>query len=381
MTVKTAATGRQFAREHLAALRDELDSATLYGTLSTLESNPRLAEVYRRLAAVERRHADAWIQQMSAAGGEVPQYRPSGRTRTLIWLARRFGIGLILPSLASLEQIHGHEYLQTADAAAAHMAGDERTQARLLRRVSQATGGLEGSAVAQLESRHRAAGGNALRAAVLGANDGLVSHLSLVMGVAGANLSGRAILISGFAGLLAGAFSMALGEWLSVQSSRELHQHQIGLEQAEIKASPEEEAEELALIYQARGLDETQARAMASKIISDEAAALDTLAREELGVDPRSLGGSAWEAALISLVLFAVGAIVPVIPFIVLTGTAAVAASVAFSAVALFVIGAGITLFTGRPIFTSGMRQVLFGLAAAAATYAIGRLIGASIGG
>ncbi len=373
-------------KEDLAALRDELDSATLYETLGTLESNPRLAEIYRRLAAVERRHAEAWTQRLREAGVAVPEYRPSGRARVLIWLARRFGVGLILPSLVSIEQIHGHEYVQTAakdnaSGAVAQMAGDERAHARLLRRVSQATGGLEGSAVAQLEGRHRAAGGNALRAAVLGANDGLVSNLSLVMGVAGAALSGRAILISGFAGLLAGAFSMALGEWLSVQGSRELHQHQIGLERAEIKASPEEETEELALIYQARGLDEGQARATASKIMSDEAAALDTLAREELGIDPQSLGGSAWEAALTSLILFAAGAIVPVIPFIIMTGTMALVASVAFSAVALYVIGAGITLFTGRPMFISGMRQVLFGLAAAAATYLIGRLIGVTING
>jgi len=371
---------------HLDALRDERDSATLYETLSVLESNPKLSEVYRRLAAVERRHADTWAQRLRETGAPVPEYRVSARTRMLMWFARRFGIGFILPSLTSLEQIHGHEYTQAsaedaAGAVAAQMAGEERTHARLLRRVSQATGGLEGSAIAQLESRHRAAGGNALRAAVLGANDGLVSNLSLVMGVAGANLPGRMILISGLAGLLAGAFSMALGEWLSVQSSRELHQHQIELERAEIKASPDEETEELALIYQARGLDEAQARSMASKIMHDETAAVETLTREELGIDPKSLGGSAWEAALTSLVLFAMGAIVPVIAFIVLAGAAAVTTSVALSALALFVIGAGITLFTGRPVVASGMRQVLFGLAAAAVTYAIGRVIGVTIGG
>lgn len=261
------------------------------------------------------------------------------------------------------------------------MAADERSHARLLRRMAQAAGGLEGSAVAQLEGRHRAAGGNALRAAVLGANDGLVSNLSLVMGVAGADLSGGAILISGLAGLLAGAFSMALGEWLSVQSSRELYQHQIGLERAEIESSPEEELEELALIYQARGLDEPEARAMASRIISDQSAALETLAREELGVDPKSLGGSAWEAALTSLILFAAGAVIPVIPFIFLAGSAAVIASLTLSAAALFGIGAGITLFTGRPVIVSALRQVLFGLAAAGVTYTIGRLIGVAIAG
>jgi VIT1/CCC1 family predicted Fe2+/Mn2+ transporter len=377
-----------------AALRDELDSAALYDALSTQESNPRLAEVYRRLAASERRHADAIAAQLRESGVAVVGHRSSFRTRTLIWLAWRFGPAFILPSLAAAEDAHGLAYAQeargdgqdaaartTAAGVAAGAAGEERSHARLLRELARTPGGLEGSAVAQLEGRHRTAGGNALRAAVLGANDGLVSNLSLVMGVAGADLSGRAILISGLAGLLAGAFSMALGEWLSVQSSRELYQHQIGLERAELESSPEEEREELALIYQARGLTEVQARATADQIIGDRGAALDTLVREELGIDPKELGGSAWEAAITSFVLFAIGAVVPVIPFMFLAGGSAVGASLALSALGLFAIGGGITLFTGRPMLASGTRQVLFGLAAAAATYLVGRLIGVTIAG
>ncbi|MDD5370741.1 MAG: VIT1/CCC1 transporter family protein, partial [Anaerolineaceae bacterium] len=186
---------------------------------------------------------------------------------------------------------------------------------------------------------------------------------------------------TGVAGLLAGAFSMALGEWLSVQSSRELYQHQIGIEKAELLSAPEEEAEELALIYEARGFPQADARRMAQHVIEDPDSALDTLSREELNVDPAELGGSAWEAALTSFVLFSVGAILPVIPFTFLRGAAAVTGSLAFSAVGLFAIGSGITLFTGRSVLFSGTRQVLFGLAAAAATFGIGRLIGASIGG
>jgi VIT1/CCC1 family predicted Fe2+/Mn2+ transporter len=242
-------------------------------------------------------------------------------------------------------------------------------------------GGLPGGALAQLEGRHRAAGGNALRAAVLGANDGLVSNLSLVMGVAGAELNNAAILITGLAGLLAGAFSMALGEWLSVQSSRELYQHQIGIEKAEIAAAPDEEREELALIYEARGLPRADAQQLAATALSDSANALETLAREELNVDPAELGGSAWEAAITSFVLFALGAILPVLPFTFLNGSAAIMASLIFSAVGLFVIGGGITLFTGRSVLFSGTRQVLFGLAAAAITFGVGRLIGVNLGG
>jgi VIT1/CCC1 family predicted Fe2+/Mn2+ transporter len=366
--------------DQLAALRDELDSAALYDALSVQESDPRLAEVYRRLAAGERRHAAALTVQLRDSGIAFGGYRPSFRTRTLIWLARRFGPAFVLPSLAAVEDAHGLAYAR-GDGQTGTAAGEERSHARLLREMGRTPGGLEGRAIAQLEGRHRTAGGNALRAAVLGANDGLVSNLSLVMGIAGANLSERAILISGLAGLLAGAFSMALGEWLSVQSSRELYQHQIGLERAELETSPEEEREELALIYQARGLTEPQARATADQLLGDRASALDTLVREELGIDPRDLGGSAWEAAITSFVLFAMGAILPVIAFIFLAGGAAVVASLALSAVGLFTIGGGITLFTGRPVLVSGMRQVLFGLAAAAATYLIGRLIGVAIAG
>jgi VIT1/CCC1 family predicted Fe2+/Mn2+ transporter len=238
---------------------------------------------------------------------------------------------------------------------------------------------MPGAEVAQLEGRHRTAGGNALRAAVLGANDGLVSNLALVMGVAGAELPARTILITGFAGLLAGSFSMALGEWLSVQSSRELYEHQIRTEAAEIEASPEEEAEELALIYEARGMDRTQSETLARRILQDPEGALDVMAREELGIDPSQLGGSPWVAAFTSFILFSTGALVPVLPFLFARGAPAVMASLAISALALFGLGAGITLFTARPAVRSGLRSVLFGLVAAAGTYAIGRLIGVTV--
>jgi VIT1/CCC1 family predicted Fe2+/Mn2+ transporter len=194
-------------------------------------------------------------------------------------------------------------------------------------------------------------------------------------------LSGKSILITGFAGLLAGACSMALGEWLSVQSSRELYQHQIQIETQEIESAPEEEAEELALIYQSRGVEQEQARQMAERILSDRSSAVETLAREELSIDPKELGGSAWEAAITSFFLFALGAIIPVFPFIFLTGINAVILSILLSTVGLFVIGASITLFTGRSMLFSGARMVIFGLAAAAVTYTLGKLIGTGLGG
>lgn len=367
-------------KRYLTFWAEERNSAALYAALATIETDAKLAEVYRRLATTEEKHAETWAARLHEHGVTLPDFQPSWRTRTLIWIAHRFGIQMVLPALSSTEESAAHGY--GAGQSAAAMQGQERSHARLLRQISRTTtGGLEGAALAQIEGRHRSAGGNALRAAVLGANDGLVSNLSLVMGVAGAELSGQAVLITGLAGLLAGAISMALGEWLSVQSSRELYEKQLRTEAEEIEAAPEEETEELALIYQARGLAEGAARQLAEQIMQNQESALETLAREELSIDPGELGGSAWEAAITSFVLFAMGAIIPVIAFFLLDGLAAVAVSIAFSVGGLFVIGAAITLFTGRSVLFSGTRQVLFGLAAAAVTFIIGRLIGVSLAG
>jgi VIT1/CCC1 family predicted Fe2+/Mn2+ transporter len=369
-------------RRYHANRQAEIDSATLYEALADAERAPALASVYRRLASTEREHAAFWEARLRAAGAPVPAATPSRRARTLRWLARRFGAGFVLPTLIEAEATDSQGYGRQRESAGTPLPAQEQSHGRVLRAIRSAgTGGMEGSALARLEGRHRAVGGNALRAAVLGANDGLVSNLSLVMGVAGAELAGRGILITGLAGLLAGAGSMALGEWLSVQSSRELYQRQLAIEREELAAAPEEEAEELALIYEAKGIPAEQARALAARVIAAPETALDTLAREELAIDPDELGGSAWEAAITSFLLFAAGAVIPVLPFLWLTGTTAVLASVAMSAVALFGIGAAITLMTGRGVLFSGARQLLFGLVAAALTYGVGRLIGVSLAG
>ena len=362
--------------------QDEVDSASLYREIADVESRPEIAEVYRKLAEAEDVHADFWEGKLDEARQPVPARRPSWRPRVLGWLARRFGPAFVLPTLAGKEQAGASSYRAQPDASRTEMPAEERSHARVLNTIAgQTTQGIEGGVIAQLEGRHRATSGNALRAAVLGANDGLLSNFSLVMGVAGAELSEHSILITGLAGLLAGAGSMALGEWISVQSSRELYQRQISIEAEELRAHPADEAEELKLIYQAKGLPEDQASALAQRLISDEASALDTLAREELGVDPEELGGSAWEASATSFVLFALGASIPVIPFVFLAGMTAVVVSVGLSMLGLFGIGAAITLMTGRGVLYSGARQMLFGLLAAAITFGIGKLIGTSVGG
>jgi len=364
----------------IAAFLDEKASAYLYQTMSEVEKDARLAEVYRRISKTEVAHAVRWEQKAKEAGMSLPAFKPDWRTRTLAWLARRFGPGMILPSIQNMERSGIVGYSKMEDTK--KEVGEEQSHSLLINQIIKSSkGGLSGSALAQLEGRHRSTGGNSLRAAVLGANDGLVSNLSLVMGVAGATLGGKAVLISGIAGLLAGSISMALGEWLSVQSSRELYNNQIETERQEIEQSPEEEIQELALIYQTRGISPEDAQAMADRLLANKDSALDTLAREELGIDPEELGGSAWEAAITSFFLFTLGAIFPLFPFFFLTGMPAVYVSIAVSAVGLFLLGAVITLFTGRSILFSGMRMVLFGLTAAAVTFGIGRLIGVSIGG
>ena len=363
-------------RRYKDNLQDEVDGAAVYTALADVEQDPNLAKIYRRLAAVEGAHAEFWRSRLD----RVANLRPSLRARGLSWLARRFGSSLILPTLAATEVRGSTSYDTQPDAVAGGLPADERSHARLLSAAAYAgRSGLAGPSLARLEGRHRGAAGNALRAAVLGANDGLVSNLSLVMGVAGAAAAENTILLTGLAGLVAGACSMAMGEWLSVNSSRELYEKQIATEAAELQQSPEEEKEELVLIYQAKGLGEAEARALANRLLSQKDVALDTLVREELGIDPQTLGGSAWEAAATSFLLFAVGAIFPVLPFLFLAGSASVAASLLLSGLALAAIGAGTSLFTGRGVLFSAFRQTMTGYAAALITYGIGSLAGIAL--
>ena len=356
-------------------LQGEVDGVAIYQAMATGESETALAAVYGKLAAAEARHAGVWERKLREANAWRGAPRPSWRARLLAFLARRGAVSLVAQTIAGAEARDRSMYDDQPEAGV-DMARDERSHARLLREV----GGASGSTIARLEGRHRMTGGNALRAAVLGVNDGLVSNFSLVMGVAGAGGDARAVIVAGAAGLLAGSLSMALGEWLSVQSARELYSHQIAVEREELAVAPDEEEEELALIYQAKGASEQQARAMAHQLVRGDArTALDALAREELSIDPAELGGSAYVAAGTSFAMFAIGAIVPLVPHLVAAGTSAVIASAAVSALALFGGGALITVVTGRSALRAGTRQLAIGIAAAAVTYGLGRLFGAAI--
>ena len=371
---------KQDIERYLANRQKEIDGAALYKVLADTESQPQMKEVYLKLSASEEKHAATWEKKLADLKVTIPPRKPTWRAATMIWLAKRFGAQFVLPTITGNEKADSQAYDSQSDQEAKEFSREEKSHARLLAMASHTTGGLPGGTVAQLEGRHKASGGNALRAAVLGANDGLVSILSLTMGVAGATNSRPDILIAGLAGVLAGAGSMALGEWLSVQSSRELYEHQIKIEAEEIAESPEEEQEELALIYQSKGLPEDRARELAAHMMADKDSILDTLAREELGIDPEELGGSAYEAAWTSFFLFAFGALFPMLPYFFWSGTLAIILSLVISAVGLFIIGAAITLMTGKSVWFSGARQVLVGIAAAALTYGIGKLIGVSLG-
>ena len=372
---------RSEIKRYRANWQGEVDAASTYRTLAELERDTPLAGVYQRMAEIEERHVEFWEQKLAAAGAPVQSRRPTTRARIMRWIARRMGSQTLLPTLSATEQTASHGYDNQADAVAAGLHTDEQSHARLLRTMAQPASGMEGGALARFEGRHRAVGGNALRAAVLGANDGLCSTLSLVMGVAGAGQERHTILIAGIAGVLAGACAMAMGEWLSVQSARELAQRQIATEADELKETPREEQEELALIYQAKGLNRDDAERVAAQLIADPEKALDTLAREELGIDPEELGGSAWEAGITSFLLFVAGAIAPLTPFFFpLAQQPAVIVSLVCSALALFAIGAAITLLTGRSVLYSGARQLVIGMAAAGVTYGIGKLVGVAIG-
>ena len=364
------------AQRYRRYLNEEVDGLYIYQQLAVIEQDAQLQDVYRRLAETETRHLLLWQEQLRKVGEDDTAGRPSRRARFMMWVARKGGVDLVLPVIKAFENDATDMYSGDLIAEAAKLPENEASHARIFDALSKQRAGVQGSVIGRIESRHRAlGGGNALRAAVLGANDGLVSNLALVAGFAGAAPGQGAIILAGVAGLLAGASSMALGEWISVTSSREAAEAQIEVEREELRLDPAAEEEELALIYQTKGIPREEAERLAKFIIADPQRALSTLAREELGIVPEELG-SPWIAGVVSFVLFSIGAIIPVIPFFFGGGVMSIVLSAVISSAALFVVGAGITLLTGRSMVFGGVRQLILGLLAAVLTFAIGSVIG-----
>jgi len=329
---------------------EEKQSAWLYRVLAGVEPSSTRAKLFDQLATEADDQAEVWKRHAIEAGVDVPEFEPRLRARVVAGLVRRLGVRPLKQVLAGMKVRGLSTYLP------AHPSGHAMP-----------------AAVEDVGRSHRGVGGGNLRAAVFGANDGLVSNASLVMGVAGATTDAHFVLLSGIAGLFAGALSMASGEFVSVRSQRELYEHQIALERRELEEYPDEEAEELALIYEARGMALSEAREIAHKMLANPNHALDVLSREELGLNPDELG-SAWSAAGFSFASFAVGAVVPLLPIFLALG--GVLGSALLTAIALFAMGATLSLFTGRGAWRGGVRMLAIGAAAGALTFALGRLVG-----
>jgi vacuolar iron transporter family protein len=382
--------------QSLDNLKLERDAIVLYDALAKIERDGDRAAAFRRIATNERRHADIWAAKLTELGATVP---PAGsarlQVRLIILAARLLGTRAVADMVKALEG--DEEDIYTAQGASPEIeaiAADEREHAVIWDKleagerltefgererdgVAAARGATSAAEVGSTERWHRTgARSGTLRAVIFGVSDGLVSNLALVMGVAGA-ASGdpKFILLAGISGLLAGAFSMAAGEYISMQSQRELFERQIALERAEMEAMPEEEEAELAAAYRAKGFAADEAARIAHRIFQDPAAALDTLVREELGLDPDELG-SPVRAAAGSFVAFAIGAVIPVVPFLFGGGTTVLLVSLGLSLVALFAVGAAVSLLTGRGLVFSGVRQLIIGLAAALVTFGIGTILG-----
>jgi VIT1/CCC1 family predicted Fe2+/Mn2+ transporter len=339
----------------LESWHEEKQSAFLYRVLAVREPVAENKTLFRKLGEAAEAQSLHWEKLAGEKGIPLPEFSPSVRARLVAQMLRVLGPRRMLPVLAAMK----------------------------VRGLSVYTQGVpvgHGTPIAgQAEFRHRRmSGSGSFRAAVFGINDGLVSNASLILGMAGASLDNQVVLIAGVAGLLAGAASMAAGEYLSMRSQREMFEYQIALEQQELDTYPEEEAEELAFIYEARGIAAADARRLADTLTRDPARALDTLAREELGLNPHDLG-SAWGAASSSFLAFALGAAAPLLPFLLHPILRPLVWSAGFTLAALFVTGAIVSLFTGRSSLWSGLRMVLIGALAAAVTYSVGRYFGGTL--
>ena len=358
-------------------LESERDAAALYSRLAEATAGEQ-QQVFSELAAIERGHAAHWESRLREAGAEVPAPgRPTLRTRLLGAAADRLSVKTVLPLIERAEHADAGMYDNEPDALPG-MAADERGHAQALARLVQGDTPDPVWQIARRERWHRGDRSGALRAGVFGVSDGLVSNTALVMGFAGSGVSHTVTLLAGIAGLLAGSFSMAAGEYISMSGQREMYQREIALEQAELEEKPAEERAELVLIYRAKGLSGPDAERLADKIMADRTVALDTLAREELGLDPGQLG-SPWTAAVSSLLTFAAGAFVVVLPYLVGSGTAALAAAIGLALAAMFAVGATIGALNGRSAVRMGLRQMLVGALAAAVTYGVGHLIGVNM--
>lgn len=365
----------QVTRENLARIlrnwQDELDSAALYETLARKERDPRVKHILDKLAESERAHSAYWAQRLRACGHALPPFRPSLRARLHVQLARWFGLAFVGPHITTRELSDRDRYSREPDAVAAGLAAEEKGHAAVMRRVLS-HGREAGHALG-------ASAGNNLRAAVLGVNDGLVSNLCLIMGVAGGGVQGSTLVLSGVAGLVAGACSMALGEWLSVTNTREMAESQLDRTGDAALERTSMTRNQLSLLHEAEGMSEDAWRAAEELSVQDPHALKRLLHGEELLASAGTANGP-MSAAAYSFALFAAGACVPLLPFLIASSLRAIIGSIVLSSLMLCAVGLLTSFFNGRSPLFSATRQVCIGAAAAVLTYGAGRLVGAALG-
>jgi VIT1/CCC1 family predicted Fe2+/Mn2+ transporter len=378
-------------KRFLRYLEAERKASLLYRKLAETVTGDR-AEALIELADIEDAHAEHWVEKLAEYGVDIPPAPMvlDPADQKLVNMARATGLDTVLGTLEQNEGADAGMYDDEPEALDS-MPEDEREHAEVFRSMIQGSpiptitsrAAMSPKALKGTEPWHKVDTSGSVRAAVFGISDGLVSNTALVMGFAGASLNGSldnsTVLFAGLAGLLAGAFSMAAGEYVSVASQRDLFMREIEKEATELRDKPEEEAKELELIYRAKGLDRAQAKAVSDKIMSDPKAALDTLVREELGLNPDELG-SPVRVAISSFIAFTIGASVAVLPYVFLQGSAAFYTAIVAAVIALCIVGGVVGKFSGRGIVFSAMRQLMWGAGAAGVTYAVGSIIGVTTG-
>ena len=364
-------TDKELKKKYKSYLAEEVDGIFIYQQLAEIENDSNLIEVYSHLAESEQRHVDLWQQELAKLDADNTLPEPSIRAKALMWIARKFSPDLVLPVIKAFESDAASMYVGDSVAELEMLPADEASHARVFAAL-ESSSGASGNMISRLEQRHSSfASRDTLRAGVLGSSDGLVSNMLLVAGFAGANPSQEAVVLAGFAGLLAGSISMGLGEWISVTTTKEAAQAQIAIETEELRLDPDAEKRELELIYQAKGVSSEHAKALVESIFQSPDNARDTMVREELGINVDDIG-SPWKAAISSFLLFSIGAIIPVIPFLFGNSVAHILFAGVLCALGLFTLGGLVTLLTGQSILKSGFRQMTIGVSIASLTFAIG---------
>jgi VIT1/CCC1 family predicted Fe2+/Mn2+ transporter len=358
--------------------QDEADAAYLYRLLSAAEPDAKKKDLYRQLAEVEDRHVEVWGGLLRQHGRDPGRFSPSARTRLLAWLGKLFGPGFLLPMLLAEEgrEVKGYLDMHRRTARGAPGATESLTLARESAEHASTLNAISGKTG---EPWHRTESGGFLRNVVYGFNDGLTANFGLVAGVIGAasDSAHHTVIVAGFAGLIADALSMGSSGYLAAKSEQEVYANEIAMERDEIALMPEIERDELALIYQAKGMSEASAEALATEVMADPARMLEEQVREELGIgDPHmSPLREAWVTGLAT----AIGALIPVFPFLIWTGKTAIVVAFVIAMASHWIVGAARSVFTGRSVFRSGLDMFVIGLGVAIVGYFVGEWLAKTI--